>query len=197
MPPEAAELERLLEQSGALQRGHFQLSSGLHSPAYIQCARLFEDPRRARRVAAWLAAELSPFAPGSVVSPALGGMIIGHEVAASLGVPFRFAERAGGVMALRRGFALAPGEAVAVVEDVVTTGRSTMEAAAAATAWDARVVAIGAVIDRSREPLPFAVPFRALLRLNLPSYAPEVCPLCAQGMPADKPGSRPLPPRPR
>ena len=194
MSPEA--LQVLLEESGALRRGHFQLSSGLHSEAYVQCALLLEDPRRAQAVGVALAETLRPLAIESVVSPALGGVIIGHEVAAALGVPFRFTERKGDSMDLRRGFALRPGERVAVVEDVVTTGKSTLETARVAASLGAEVVGVGAVIDRSAAgESPFAVPFRALLRLELPSYDAAVCPVCrAGGPPAEKPGSRPSPP---
>jgi len=185
-------LMRLLEESGALRRGHFLLSSGLHSEAYVQCALLLEDPVRARQVGEELAEELRSFHPDSVLSPALGGVIIGHEVAASLGVPFRFSERKGDEMGLRRGFTLRQGERVVIVEDVVTTGRSTLETAALATSRGARVVAIGAIIDRTAGRDPFDVPFRALLPLDLPSHTPAECPVCqAGGIPAEKPGSRP------
>lgn len=185
-------LMRLLEESGALRRGHFLLSSGLHSEAYVQCALLLEDPVRARQVGEELAEELRSFHPDSVLAPALGGVIIGHEVAASLGVPFRFSERKGEEMGLRRGFTLRQGERVVIVEDVVTTGRSTLETAALATSRGARVVAIGAIIDRTAGRDPFDVPFRALLPLDLPSYTPAECPVCqAGGIPPEKPGSRP------
>ena len=185
-------LMRLLEQSGALRRGHFLLSSGLHSTAYVQCALLLEDPVRARRVGQDLAEELRAFHPDSIVSPALGGIIIGHEVAAALGVPFRFAERKGEEMGFRRGFALRQGERVVIVEDVVTTGRSTLETADLATRHGARVVAVGAIIDRTVGRDPFDVPFRSLLKLDLPSYPPNECPSCRAGVtPAEKPGSRP------
>ena len=194
-------LVRLLEESGALCRGHFLLSSGRHSPAYVQCALLLEDPVRSRRVGAELAEELRSFHPDSVLSPALGGIIIGHEVAAALGVPFRFAERKGEELGLRRGFTLRQGERVVIVEDVVTTGRSTLETAALATSRGARVVAIGAIIDRTgggpRGPsdpgghAPFDVAWRALITLDLPSYAPAECPECRAGSLPQKPGSRP------
>ena len=197
-------LVRLLEESGALCRGHFLLSSGRHSPAYVQCALLLEDPVRSRRVGAELAEELRSFHPDSVLSPALGGIIIGHEVAAALGVPFRFAERKGEELGLRRGFTLRQGERVVIVEDVVTTGRSTLETAALATSRGARVVAIGAIIDRTgggpggpRGPSdpgghpPFDVPWRALITLDLPSYTPAECPECRAGSLPQKPGSRP------
>ena len=190
--PENALLMRMLEESGALRRGHFLLSSGLHSEAYVQCALLLEDPVRARRVGEDLAQELRSFHPDSVLAPALGGVIIGYEVAASLGVPFRFTERKGEEMGLRRGFTLRQGERVVIVEDVVTTGRSTLETAALATSRGARVVAVGAIIDRSAGRDPFDVPFRALLELDLPSYPPAECPACQAGaVPPEKPGSRP------
>lgn len=185
---------RLLEESGALRRGHFLLSSGLHSGAYVQCALLLEDPVRSRRVGEELAEELRQFHPDSVLAPALGGVIIGHEVATSLGVPFRFSERKGEEMGLRRGFTLRQGERVVIVEDVVTTGRSTLETAALATGRGARVVAIGAIIDRTVGRDPFDVPFRALLELDLPSFPPSECPACQAGAaPPEKPGSRPEP----
>jgi orotate phosphoribosyltransferase len=185
---------RLLEESGALCRGHFLLSSGRHSPAYVQCALLLEDPVRSRRVGAELGEELRSFHPDSVLSPALGGIIIGHEVAAALGVPFRFAERKGEELGLRRGFTLRQGERVVIVEDVVTTGRSTLETAALATSRGARVVGIGAIIDRTAGRAPFDVPFRTLVTLDLPSYAPADCPQCRAGSSPEKPGSRPQPP---
>jgi len=185
-------LMQMLEESGALRRGHFLLSSGLHSSAYVQCALLLEDPVRARKVGHDLAELLRQFHPDSVLSPALGGVIIGHEVAAGLGVPFRFTERKGEEMGLRRGFTLRQGERVVIVEDVVTTGRSTLETASLATARGARVVAIGAIIDRTAGRDPFDVPFRALLQLDLPSYSPGECPSCRSGaLPAERPGSRP------
>ncbi|MFN7940694.1 MAG: orotate phosphoribosyltransferase [Thermoanaerobaculia bacterium] len=184
-----------LEACEALKRGHFQLSSGLHSPAYVQCALYLAEPRRAREAGREIAAELAASGIGadSVLSPALGGVIIGHEVAAAMGVPFRFAERDGDRLALRRGFALAARERVVVVEDVVTTGKSTLETAALAGAAGATVVAIASLIDRSGGRHGFTVPYAALLALDLPAWKPESCPLCAAGSSAIKPGSRPQP----
>ncbi len=184
-------VERMLEESGALRRGHFLLSSGLHSPAYVQCALLLEEPARAQRVGEALAAALGDLAPDSVLSPALGGVIIGHEVAAALGVLFRFTERQGERMALRRGFGLREGERVVVVEDVVTTGRSTRETIDVATALGAEVVGVGAIIDRSGGRPVFEIPFRSMIALDLPAYAAADCPLCAAGERPEKPGSRP------
>lgn len=187
------ELLGALEECGALERGHFLLSSGLHSPAYVQCARYLENPERARRAGAAIAAALADLdiEADSVLSPALGGVIIGHEVAAALGVPFRFAERQGSALVLRRGFALRRGERVVIVEDVVTTGMSTLETAALAAAQGAEVVAVGSLIDRSGGHHGFGMPFAHLLQLELPTWSEGSCPLCAEGSVAVKPGSRP------
>lgn len=191
----------LLEESGALRHGHFQLSSGLHSPAYVQCALLLEQPARARRVGSALAVKLGAYRPGAVVSPALGGLIVGFTTAGSLDVPFRFTERKDGRMELRRGFAVAPGERLAVVEDVVTTGKSTRETIAVLEALGGEVVAVGAILDRTSRSRSrgvdagtadlFDVPFEILTTLDLPTYRPGECPLCAEGSRPVKPGSRP------
>jgi orotate phosphoribosyltransferase len=191
-PAGGFDLRALLDRSGAVRRGHFLLSSGFHSATYVQCALLFEDPRRARQVGGALAARLEPFRPASILSPALGGVVLGHEVAAALGVPFRFAERSGEAMALRRGFALAPGERVAIVEDVVTTGRSTREVAAVTQAGGAEAVVVGAAIDRTGgQASRLGLPFEALLRLDFETWPADDCPLCREGGVAQKPGSRP------
>lgn len=189
-PLTGEETEALLAESGALARGHFELSSGLHSPAYVQCALLLEDPRRARRVGRALARLLASLRPETVVSPALGGLVIGHEVAEALGVPFRFSERKDRTMTLRRGFRLRSGERVVVVEDVVTTGRSTNEAAAVVEAAGGRVAAVGAIVDRTGGRDVFDVPFFHLLELDLPAWQADECPLCAEGGKPLKPGSR-------
>ncbi|MGH9380539.1 MAG: orotate phosphoribosyltransferase [Thermoanaerobaculia bacterium] len=182
-------MRKLLRESGALREGHFELSSGLHSSGYVQCALLLELPARARQVGEWLASRLAAHGPDSVLSPALGGLIIGHETAASLGVPFRFVERREGSFTLRRGFHLQAGERVAVVEDVVTTGRSTQEAASVARGLGAEVVAFGAIVDRGTGS-GFNAPFEALLRLDLPAWEAAACPLCARGTDTESPGSR-------
>ncbi len=186
-----ARLRRLLQASGALREGHFLLSSGLHSPRYVQCALLLEDPGRARLVGSALALRLAPYRPGSIVSPALGGVIIGHETAAALGVPFRFAERRGGEMELRRGFELEQGSRVAIVEDVVTTGGSVLEVARLVRERGVEVTVFGAILNRrppDSDPLP--APFEALLRLELESFEPGRCPLCRGGEAPLRPGSR-------
>ena len=185
------DLSLYLRESGAVRRGHFLLSSGLHSPGYVQCSLLLEHPARARQVGAALAERLRRYRPDSVLSPALGGIIIGYEVAAALDVPFRFSERTGGAMTIRRGFALRPGERVVVVEDVVTTGKSSQEAAAAAAEQQAAIVALGAILDRSAGRQKFQAPFVSLMKLEFPVYEAAECPLCAAGGVAEKPGSRP------
>jgi orotate phosphoribosyltransferase len=179
---------------GALLQGHFRLSSGLHSPNYLQCALVLQHPAEAealgRALAARLAARLGAVTPTVVLSPALGGLIIGHEVARALGVRAIFAERAEGVLTLRRGFDLDPADRVVVVEDVLTTGGSTRETMEVAKQRGAAVVAAGAVINRSGTESPVDVPFAALAALTPPTYKPDACPLCGQGLPVTKPGSR-------
>jgi orotate phosphoribosyltransferase len=178
------------EETGALLEGHFRLSSGLHSDRYLQCARLLMWPDRAERAGRELADRLAEFSPGAIVSPALGGVIIGHEVARTLGVRAVFAERRDGAFTLRRGFAIAPGERVAVVEDVFTTGGSTRDVCGAVAAAGGEVVAVGSLVDRGVPAGAFSVPARSVLTLSVPSWRPEDCPLCAEGVPLDTPGSR-------
>ncbi len=175
---------------GALLEGHFRLTSGLHSPGYLQCALVLQHPREAEACGAAIAELVRAQAPQVVLSPALGGIVIGQEVARALGVRALFAERQDGRLMLRRGFALRPGERVLVVEDVVTTGGSTRETIDVARAAGAEVVGAAAIIDRSGSQLPLDVPFTALATIALPTYQPESCPLCAQGSTAVKPGSR-------
>jgi orotate phosphoribosyltransferase len=178
------------EETGALLTGHFRLSSGLHTDRYLQCARLLMWPERAERAGRGLAETLREFAPRAVVSPALGGVVIGHETGRGLGVPAMFVERKDGAFSLRRGFSLAPGEPVVVVEDVFTTGKSTREAAAAVETAGGRVVAVGSIVDRGLAPGAFSVPHRSLLALSVPSWPEAECPLCGRGVPLDSPGSR-------
>ena len=178
------------EETGALLKGHFRLSSGLHSDRYLQCARLLMWPARAEQAGRELAAKLSEFSPRAVVSPALGGLIIGHETARALGLRALFVERKDGVFALRRGFTLQPEEPIVVVEDVFTTGKSTREAAAAAEAAGGRVRAVGSIVDRGVPAGSFSVPARSLLSLSVPSWPEAECPLCRQEIPLDIPGSR-------
>ena len=180
----------IFRRSGALLEGHFRLSSGLHSNGYLQCALVLQDPPTARTLGAALADRVRDRAPAVVLSPALGGVIVGHEVARALGVRALFAERQDGRLLLRRGFHLAPGERVLVVEDVVTTGLSTRETIEVARAAGAEVVGAGALVDRGGGSTGLDVPFAALLAVDLPTWDPARCPLCAEGVPVVKPGSR-------
>jgi len=177
-------------QVGALLEGHFRLTSGLHSSGYLQCALVLQHPRDAEACGTAIAERVRSLGARAVLSPALGGIVIGHEVARALGVRAIFAERQDGTLTLRRGFTLSPGEKVLVVEDVVTTGGSTRETIEVARAAGAQVVAAAAIIDRSGGQQQIDVPFHALATVSLPTYAPESCPLCAAGQPIVKPGSR-------
>jgi orotate phosphoribosyltransferase len=178
------------EETGALLDGHFRLSSGLHSDRYLQCARLLMWPARAEAAGRDLADRLREFGPRAVVSPALGGVIIGHEAGRALGIPAMFVERLDGAFGFRRGFALAAGEPVVVVEDVFTTGKSTREAVAAVEKAGGRVVAVGSMVDRGLPAGAFPMPSRSLLTLSVPSWPEAECPLCRRGVPIDAPGSR-------
>lgn len=185
-------IKEIFSRSGALLEGHFLLSSGLHSGQYLQCALVLADPKRAERLGQALA-KLQPEKPDLVVSPALGGLIIGHEAARALGVRAFFTEREHGAMTLRRGFSIKPGERVVVVEDVVTTGKSTGEVAAVLRAQGAEVTGALAIVDRSAEPPALDIPLRALLRLEVAACKPEDCPQCRAGISIMKPGSRTAP----
>ena len=187
----------LFRSVGALLEGHFRLTSGLHSPGYLQCALVLQHPQEAERCGALLADRVRDRGVQVVLSPALGGIVIGQEVGRALGVRAIFAERQDGKLTLRRGFTLAPGERVLVVEDVVTTGGSTRETIEVARAAGAVVVGAAAIIDRSPSTgsgqagnQGLDVPFDALATISLPTYQPESCPLCAAGSPVVKPGSR-------
>jgi len=182
---------KLLEQVGAIRQGHFELSSGRHSATYIQCALVFACPRHAEQLGRALADIFQEHSVSCVVSPALGGIVIGFEVARALGVRSLFVERdRSGQMTLRRGFELKPGERVLVIEDVWTTGGSTRETIGVVEQEGGLVVAAGALIDRSGGRLELNVPARALLEIDVPSYEPDECPLCRAGGIATRPGSR-------
>lgn len=177
----------------ALLEGHFILSSGLRSPKYLQCARVLMDPARAGRLARALAAKLPPEVRDSVravVSPAMGGVIIGHEVGRALGRPAMFLERPQGVFELRRGFRIEPGTKVLMVEDVVTTGLSSREAIDAVQAAGGEVVAEAALVDRSSGKADLGVPFYPLIRIDVPTYDADSLPPELAAIPAIKPGSR-------
>jgi orotate phosphoribosyltransferase len=193
------EILRMFESSGAIRHGHFELSSGLHSCTYLQCALVLQYPRYAEKLGQALAALFSDAHIDAVVSPAMGGVIIGQEVARALpelkgstgGVPALFVERdASGTMTLRRGFSLRPDQHILVVEDVWTTGGSTLEAIQVVEEAGGRVVGAGALIDRSGGKIEFPVESQSLLDLPIASYDPEDCPSCREGSAAVKPGSR-------
>ena len=183
----------LLKEKGALLEGHFRLSSGLHSGQYLQCARVLMEPALATRLGADLAAALRDVpeaaAPGAVVAPAIGGILVAHELARALGCRGLFTERQEGIMVLRRGFTLEPGEVVVVAEDVITTGGSTREVIDAVRTRGARVAVVACVVDRSGG-AELGVPLRSLLSLDIPTYPPATCPLCARGSKPEMPGSR-------
>jgi orotate phosphoribosyltransferase len=187
--PSGAVLD-MFRRVGALLEGHFRLTSGLHSPGYLQCALVLQHPTEAEICGAAIAERTRALRPEVVLSPALGGIVIGHEVARGLGVRALFAERQDGALTLRRGFALSPGERVLVVEDVVTTGGSTRETIEVARAAGAEVVGAASIIDRSGGNQGLDVAYHSLATVAFPTYQPDACPLCAAGQPVVKPGSR-------
>lgn len=187
-----AEIESLLETTGALRHGHFQLSSGLHSPRYVQCALLFEHPAHAERVAKALATRFADTPVEVVAAPALGGILLGYELARQLGARAVFVERnPEGGFALRR-FSLGTGERVLVAEDVLTTGDSARETIAVIRQGGGEVVGVAAILDRSGGKAHFDVPLRVLLTQTIETYSPADCPLCRTDVPLEKPGSHPL-----
>jgi orotate phosphoribosyltransferase len=180
----------LFRKSGALLEGHFRLSSGLHSDRYLQSALVLQYPEFAEALGTALADRTRHLQPTAVLSPALGGIVIGQEVGRALGVRALFAERQEGVLTLRRGFTLDDGDRVLIVEDVITTGGSTRETAAVGEASGALVAGAAAIVDRGSDPARLALPMQALVRLEVPTFPPDACPLCAKGVPITKPGSR-------
>jgi len=186
------EILALFKSSGALLEGHFRLSSGLHSSRYLQCALVLQNPDHATTLGGALAALMIERAakPGLVIAPALGGILVAHEVARALGVRALFAERQDGVLTLRRGFHIDPGETCFVVEDVVTTGGSTRETMDVVKKSGGVVTAVGAIVDRSGGRTDLGVPSTALAVLDFPNYTPQDCPMCRAGSQAIKPGSR-------
>jgi len=191
--PERERWMDLLQETGALQTGHFLLSSGHHSAHYVQCARVLEHPAHCAALGRALAGKL-PSDVDCVLAAPLGGLLIGYEVARSLQVPLLFPERDNtGEYVLRRGFRIELGANVGVIEDVITTGRTTRELMQLVRESRGIVRCIGAIIDRSKDHLLEETRINALVPLNLPTYRPEACPLCAAGQPIAKPGSRPNP----
>jgi len=191
------EVLKIFQKSGALLSGHFKLSSGLHSGKYLQCALVLQYPDLAERLCRQIAANFASHGSkiDAVVSPAIGGIIVGQEVARALGCRALFCEREGGKMNLRRGFKIGKGERVLIVEDVITTGGSVKEIVEIVKAMGGEVKGIGAIVDRRQPSLSdelarLGLPIESLLRINIETYSPEDCPICKQGTPLEKPGSR-------
>lgn len=184
------EIFDIFDKTGAMLNGHFKLSSGLHSPQYLQCALVLQHPRYCRKLCGELANKFRKKDITVVVAPALGGVIVSYEVATSLGARSLFTERKDGKMVLRRGFSLSKKDKVLVVEDVVTTGLSTKEVIKVVKRSGAKVVGVGAIVDRSGRPPKFGTPFKSLIRINVPTFKPHECPLCKKKAPITKPGSR-------
>jgi orotate phosphoribosyltransferase len=183
-------LLKAFKETGALLEGHFQLTSGLHSPRYLQCARVLQYPEHAEWIGRALAGEFASEQIDVVVAPAIGGIIVAHETARAVGCRALFTERENGVMMLRRGFELNRGERVLVVEDVVTTGGSTRETIDAVKSAGGKVIGAGSIVDRSNGAADVGVRRVSLLTLDVLAYQPSDCPLCKQGLPVVKPGSR-------
>jgi orotate phosphoribosyltransferase len=178
-----------MKEIGVLQNGHFKLTSGLHSNQYMQCAAIFKLPAYAEKLVTLLKEQL-PKEVDTVITPAIGGILMGYELARALECNSIFAERQNGIMTLRRGFHLNPGEKVLVAEDVVTTGGSVKEVLEIVKTAGCEVVGVAALVDRSNGKADFGVPFFRLLEMDITTYRPEECPLCKQGLAIDKPGSR-------
>lgn len=190
MTPTQKRAAETLAELGVLQGGHFRLTSGRHSDKYMQCAKLFEQPKESAELCALLAGRFAGDNIELVAGPAIGGVIMAYEVARALGVPNIFAERENGVMTFRRGFKVAPGTRVLVVEDVVTTGGSVKEIVSLLQEHGGEVVAVGSVVDRSGGAVDFGVPFHSLVTMEIRSWEEAECPLCKEGVPITKPGSR-------
>lgn len=181
---------KIFEKCNAFHKGHFKLSSGLHSEYYLQCALVIADPKTSAKLCKELAKKFKGKKIDVVIGPAIGGITAAYEVARSLGARGIFSEREDGKMTLRRGFKLDRGEKVLVIEDVTTTGGSAQEVVELAKSFGAKVVSVGAIIDRSGGKVKFSVPFKSLAKLNIKIFQPRDCPLCKAGKPIIKPGSR-------
>lgn len=186
------EILKIFKETGALLEGHFILTSGLHSNKYFQCAKVFQYPWHAETLCGEIAEHFRVEKIDVVVSPAVGGIVFGQEIARLLGVRAIFAERLEGQMTLRRGFSLSPGERVLVAEDVTTTGGSVKEVLEVVKQAGGEIVAVTALVDRSGGKAEFGVPYFSLFQMEVKNYDPENCPLCREGSTAVKPGSRGL-----
>lgn len=185
------EILQIFKDTGALLQGHFLLTSGKHSAQYMQCAQVLQYPEKAAALAKELGVKFDDLKIDVVIAPAVGGIVVAHEVGRALGVKAIFTERQNGEMTLRRGFILSPGEKVLVVEDVITTGGSVQEVINVVKEVGAIPVGVGVLVDRSGGRADFeGLPLHSLIQMNIEAFEPENCPLCAQGLPAEKPGSR-------
>lgn len=184
------EIIKILEESGALLTGHFQLRSGLHSNRFFQAALLLQYPDKAETVCRYLADQFRNEKIETVISPAVGGLIVGQEIARALGVRAIFADKEDGQLVLKRGFTIKPGEKVLVAEDVVTKGGRVQQTADLVRSLGGDVVGIAVIVDRSGGDAKFDVPFKSALKLSLPTFDPAECPLCKTNMPIDRPGSK-------
>ena len=182
----------IFRSSGALLEGHFKLTSGLHSNTYFQCAKVLQHPEHLTEICRNIASAFSDVTIDTVISPAVGGIVVGTETGRQLGVKTIFSERKNGEMVLRRGFTLSPGEKVLIVEDVITTGGSVVEVIDIITKAGAVVAGVGSVVDRSNGKVTLAEKQFSLLSLEVKNYDPDTCPLCAENIPLDAPGSRSL-----
>ncbi len=184
------EVLKIFKETGALLEGHFLLTSGLHSSKYFQCAKVLQYPEYAETLCRQIARHFYTSEVEVVISPAIGGIIVGYEVARQLEVRNIFAEREEGVMKLRRGFGIKPGERVLVCEDVVTTGGSVFEVIELVKNAGGKLIGVGCIVDRSGGKIDFGIRFASVVRLKVPSFKPEECPLCKEGIQIEKPGSR-------
>jgi len=180
----------IFNKTNALLKGHFKLSSGLHSQQYLQCALVLQYPEYAEQLCKELAAKFAGKNVTAIVAPALGGVLVSYEVARALKCKSLFTERDDGKMVLRRGFTLDKSDNVIIVEDVITTGGSTKEVIEVVKAAGANIIGIGSIIDRSSQAVDFGVPYQSLLKIEVKTYKPEKCPFCKKGLPVVKPGSR-------
>ncbi len=180
----------IFRKTGAILKGHFKLSSGLHSSGYLQCARALEQPGYAGKLCAALADKFRTERPDIVIAPAIGGILVSYEVARALSAKSIFTERIEGKMALRRGFELSKKDRVLIVEDVITTGLSTREVINVVRSCGSKIIGVGCLIDRSRRKINFTPKFKSLAKIDIPAFTPEKCPLCEKGIPVIKPGSR-------
>jgi len=190
MTLEETEVWQMLKNTGAILSGHFLLSSGIHSDGYIQCARILQYPHHADRVLKLIAQKVRHLNIEIVVGPALGGIIVAYELGKQLNTKAMFAEHKDGIMQFRRGFVINPGEKVLITEDVVTTGKSTMEVKELVEERGADVIGVACIVDRRSEEYHLDIPLYGALKMDIKTYTPEDCPLCRQGIPIENPGSR-------